>query len=460
MKKFIAIIIAASVVAGAYAQDRRPVTSKLQPRIPSPAAAVRHIAATAEPDELAPVESVSDSLLRVYGSHSDFNPFEVPLTLPPVFFMPMVYDTYHFSRPLTVGENLSSGKEYMRWLEDYEALQRQMNDIRHYIMLNHPDVVRYNLRDLPEAPQQYHAVVNPADFSVSVGEAIPELPAAPTISAEKVRKRHWIRAFNASLQFSQAYVSPNWYQGGNNNLNALANIYYNVKLNQEYHPNLLFETTAQYKLGINNAPDDEVHSYNISEDIFQVNTTFGIKAAHRWYYSFTGQFKTQMVNSYKSNSDELTSSFLSPGELTAGVGMTYNYANSKKTFTFDASLAPVSYHMITCINDKVNASAYGIEEGRSTKHSFGSTAEFKLFWRISYNIRFSSRIFAFTDYESFQADWENTLACDINRFFTTQIYVHARYDTRTPRIAEHEDWHKLQVKEIFSIGFAYKFSSI
>ncbi len=281
----------------------------------------------------------------------------------------------------------------------------------------------------------------------------------PVLEQEKIEKKHWIRTFNASLQFSQAYVSPNWYQGGNNNLNALAQIYYNVKLNQSYHPNLLFEFTAQYKLGANNAPEDSIHAYSIQEDLLQVNTTFGVKAARRWYYSFTGQFKTQVLNSYKSNTRDLRSSFLSPGELTAGVGMTYNYANPRKTVLFDASIAPLSYNLKTCISNRINHDQYDIRPDRKTVSKFGSSCELKFQWKITYNIQFNSRVFAFTDYESFQADWENTLAMDINRFLTTQIYAHARYDTRTPREAD-SDWHKFQLKEIFSIGFAYKFSSI
>lgn len=111
-----------------------------------------------------------------------------------------------------------------------------------------------------------------------------------------VKKRHWIRTFASSLQFSQAYVSPNWYQGGNNNLNTLIKVQYDVKLNPKYHPNLLFVSTLRYKLGLNSAPDDDLRNYSISEDLLQFNSTLGIKAASRWYYSLTAQFKTQIFN--------------------------------------------------------------------------------------------------------------------------------------------------------------------
>ena len=81
-----------------------------------------------------------------------------------------------------------------------------------------------------------------------------------------------------------------------------------------------------------------------------------------------------------------------------------------------------------------------------------------LFRSIAYNISFSSRLFAFTDYDRFESDWENTLLFEINRFLTTQIYAHARYDTAT-QPCDDPGWHKLQVKEILSIGFSYRFAN-
>ncbi len=380
--------------------------------------------------------------------------------LPSYFFLPAVFDHHKFPAQDDPFKADLSGNETMRWLEEQAALNRAMEAMKYDLFSKHPEKVYYNIDLLPEAPKQYHAVVDPSKHTIEIRELDNAKNVGATISSAPVQKRHWIRSFNALLQFSQAYVSPNWYQGGNNNINMLAHVIYNVKLNSEYHPNLLFETTAQYKLGINNAPNDSIHNYNITDDLFQVNTTFGIKAAKRWYYSFTGQFKTQLLNSYNTNSHNLRSAFMSPGELTVGIGMTYNYANAKKTFTFDASLAPLSYGLKTCINHRLSPTSYGIDEGRITKHNFGSSAEIRLFWKICNNINFNSRIFAFSNYDSFQADWENTLSFIINRFLTSQINFNARYDTLTPYYKDHPDWKKLQIKEILSIGFSYKFSSI
>ncbi len=276
-----------------------------------------------------------------------------------------------------------------------------------------------------------------------------------TSLAPEIDRKIWIQSLAVTAQFSQAYVSPNWYQGGNRSLIMLVNAAYNVKLNQHYYPNLLFETSAGYKLGTNTAPDDTIRSMNISEDLLQINSTFGYKAARRWYYSLNLQFKTQLFNSYPSNSDKLKSAFLSPGELNLGLGMTYNYQNDKKTFDFNATIAPLSWQLSTCISQRINEESYGIRPGRNARCEYGSNAEYKLSWKITYNIKYQSRLFLFSDYSRFQGDWEHTLSFNINRYLSTNIYAHMRYDTSSVRDG---GWSKFQFKEILSFGFAYTFA--
>ena len=98
------------------------------------------------------------------------------------------------------------------------------------------------------------------------------------------------------------------------------------------------------------------------------------------------------------NSNDVQSAFLSPGELNLGVGMTYNFTNTRKTISFDASISPLSYNLKTCTYWRVDPTAYEIAEGRKCRHKFGSSAELKFQWKISYNITYSTRMFAFTDY--------------------------------------------------------------
>ena len=379
------------------------------------------------------------------------------LPLPRQLFGPLTYRSYEYMDTVDIWKKELSGNPAFRWFEEDAATRDRAQRIAQTFMINNPQYVPYNIALLPEPPRKYTMSVDPKDHTIHIDEITPDMPGHIDVY---VKKRHWIRSFASSLQFSQAYVSPNWYQGGNNNLNMLINVQYDVKLNPKYHPNLLFESTFRYKLGLNSAPDDDLRNYSISEDLLQFNTTLGIKAARRWYYSLTAQFKTQLFKSYVTNTYDLKAAFLSPADLTAGLGMTYNYANKRKTFNYDASIAPLSYSLKICTAGDIDHTKFGLEADRDTKMSFGSSGELKLGWKLASNISFTSRIFAFTDYGTFYADWENTLSMDINRYLSTQIYVHARYDTDTPRAEDHPDWHKLQVKEILSFGLAYKFSSI
>lgn len=170
-------------------------------------------------------------------------------------------------------------------------------------------------------------------------------------------------------------------------------------------------------------------------------------------------FKTQLLNSYTANTNDLRASFMSPGELNVGVGMTFNHKNSKETFSFDASISPLSYNMKICTNERIDETAFGISEGKKTVSQIGSSAECKMKWQICKNISLATRFFFFTDYQYAQGDLENTLSFDINKYLSTQIYAHLRYDTSTGRIAN-TDWHRWQLKEILSFGFSYKFSTI
>ncbi len=379
---------------------------------------------------------------------------------PPYFYTPAVFDSYDIHVEPPKISTFGRGDSIMRWVNDRVALDNRMRYTRQRFMVDHPGDVRYNINDLPEAPKRYRAYVDPATARINVEEiSVDKKDVVNDVKPLEVKRKNWIHDFTGLVQFSQAYNSPNWYQGGNNNLNAIVNGVYNVKLNQTFHPNLLFENTIQYKLAMNSAPDDSLRNYSISEDLLQINSKFGIKARKSWYYSATLQFKTQLLNNYKKNTRDMQASFLSPGELNIGLGMTYSYENPKKNFTVNASLAPLSYNLKTCINNKIDETTMSIKAGRNIANQFGSNIDCKMVWQIAYNIKLTSTLTAFTDYSYIQGDWENTLAFTINRFLSTQIYVHLRYDSTTAR-ADDSAWHKWQLKEVLSFGFSYTIGTV
>lgn len=347
----------------------------------------------------------------------------------------------------------NKGEYVPDWLRNSITQMRQQDDLMYYTMIYYPSTLDYAYWDLPVPPTlpddevTFEAYIRKLD--------LPEIETDKAILPEAVVKKiHWLHNVNASAQFSQAYVSANWYQGGNDHIALLLGANWNVQLNQVYHPNLLFQSNLSYKLGLNSTPQDKVHKYSISEDIFQWNLNTGLKALKKWYYSFNAQFKTQIFQNYKTNSRDLKASFLSPGDFNMGLGM--SYSNKKPNLEFTATISPFSYNLKTCITDKIDHSQFNIDADKHTHSEFGSNAEFNMNWKVRYNVGYKTRLFLFSDYSYFLADWEHTLNFEINRFLSTQIYVHLRYDTSTEMLTK---WKHFMLREVLSFGLSYTFST-
>ncbi len=393
----------------------------------------------------------ADSLSRLYREYNH----QKVMFLPIVFFEYKDIDERSINAdsarltPKTDSFKLDFDKEWLdqamwdSWFENYHIYQ---------IIVNKPWLVPYNIADMPEPPKKYEIKPDPKKNILVINEFKVTLPKkAPT---KKIKTYNWIQQFDASLQFSQAYLSENWYQGGKNNLNMIANAVYNLKLNQAKFPNKLFELTAQYKLGINSAPDDTLRNYSVTEDLFQINAKFGLQATKKFYYSTTFQFRTQLLQNFNTNTYDLAASFLTPGELNAGIGMTYSTSNNNK-FAFDASLSPLSYNMKICrAIHKMDPTSYGIDPGKKIGHEIGSSGECKVTWTPHPSVSISSRLFVFSNYSYLQGDLETTLSFSINKFLSTQIYAHLRYDDSAPI---NLSWRYWQFKETLSFGLQYQF---
>lgn len=394
-----------------------------------------------------------DSLLSSYPTRR----YDV---IPAYMLRPAVFDTYRMFdsislQPKTHGD---IAPEIFQWIDDDEQNTELIQRARQHYMINNPQEIRYNESMLPEPPKKFRAEVDPMLAKIVITEVpVSQQDLVADVTTD-IKRRNWLHDFNGALQVSQAYVSPNWYQGGTNNLNILLNLNMDIKLNPAFHPNLLFENNFSYKLSLNSAPEDELRTYSISEDLLQLNSKLGYKAAKHWYYSLTAQLKTQLLNNYKVNTMIPTAAIFSPGELNLGLGMTYNYTSPSKRFVFDLALSPLSYNLKTCFHTGMDVTSFGIKEGRHTVSDFGSSAEAKMTWNITDHIKWQSRLFAFTNYHYVQGDWENTIEFKIGRFLSTRIYVHLRYDS-SDGVATDEQWHDWQLKEILSFGFSYVFSS-
>ena len=264
--------------------------------------------------------------------------------------------------------------------------------------------------------------------------------------------KHWISTLYNSLQISQIYISENWYQGGTSNLNLIGSQTYSLNY-KDYKDKIIFENKVQWNLNISSAPDDTLRNYSISEDLFRIDSKFGYKAFGNIYYSTSLYFKTQFFNNYKKNTDTRTASFLSPGELSYNLGMSHNYTSKNKAFTSSASVSPFSYNLKTCIDEKMDPTKYGIEEGKKILHQFGSSFDATVKWEFMRNMYISSRIYYFTSYKHVQVDFENTFNFILNRYFSTKLEFKMRYDDSAE---PNERGSFLQIKEMLSFGLFFR----
>lgn len=341
------------------------------------------------------------------------------------------------------------------WLLDAYLRARAQEDLLYSYMIDNPFAIEHAYWDLPVPPV---LIADDPSFEAFLKKQyVPDVNIEDAVLPEvELKKKHWLHVFNTGLQFSQAFVSPNWYQGGNNYLSLLFNFNWNVTLNQVYHPNLLFQSALSYKLALSSNPSGYLHKYTIAEDNLQYNLNAGLKAIKDWYYSFNLQFKTQMLNNYEQNSETRTAAFLSPGDLNVGLGMSYNHKNKLNTLQYTLTISPISYNLKTCISDKVNHETYSIPIDKKLKNEVGSNAEFNLEWKITANITYKTRLFMFTDYHYYLNDWQNTFNFDVNKFLSTQLFVHLRYDGS---VESHTNWKKFMMREILSFGLSYTFST-
>ena len=145
----------------------------------------------------------------------------------------------------------------------------------------------------------------------------------------------------------------------------------------------------------------------------------------------------------------LKSRFMTPfnGSLTVGMDFKKNFKNG----SISIFPGPLSYKM-TYVAVKDKAKDYGIEEGR-IRNDIGSKLQVDFNYKITKNISYRTRFYYYTPYDYVQMDWENTFNFQLNRYLSTKLFIHARYDDGVTLTEENDSY--FQLKEMLTFGLSY-----
>ena len=154
---------------------------------------------------------------------------------------------------------------------------------------------------------------------------------------------------------------------------------------------------------------------------------------------------------------------MSPFNLNLSLGMEYKmeWFNKRLTGTINISPLALNYRYVDrtiFINNDGSEiwfpTRHGIDPDKHHLLDFGSQFVIDYTWKLAENITWKSRMYGFTSYKRVEYEWENTFSFQFNKYISSKLFLHPRFDDNRARDDKHGYW---MFKEFFSIGFNYGF---
>ena len=268
----------------------------------------------------------------------------------------------------------------------------------------------------------------------------------PQIATEVVvqKPNFWMTKGSFSTQITESFFSPNWYQGGINNLNVLSML--TLEANYNNKRKVQWDNKLDARLGFYQNQGEDIES---NQDLLRLTSKLNLKAIRNWNYAIEAQGNTQMLN-HRDADGNTQSRFLSPADFSFTVGMDFKKSFDKGSISIFPG--PLSYKLNYVLDDAL-ASNYGIEAGKHARHDLGSKIEINFDYKITDDISYKTRFYYFTGrYEYVQMDWENTLNFQVSKYISTKLFFHTRFDDL---VDPSPNWKYFQFKQYLMLGLNY-----
>ena len=282
------------------------------------------------------------------------------------------------------------------------------------------------------------------------GELINTTSAAEA-KAKDTTNMGWKRGGNFVLLFNQSAFNNEWLGGGTSSIagNAGLNYDFNYKT-----PELIWDNKFIAAYGINKLKGQETTK---SDDRLEFTSLLGKKAKGYWFYSGFLNFRTQMDAGFVKVTDPVTSEtvfiknshFMSPAYLQAGPGMLW-----KKSDNLKVNIAPATSRLIYVHKHFTEfGSAFGVEQGESTRFEFGAALNGYYKFNIMENVSMENILNLYSNYldepQNVDIDYQMNLVMKINKYISTNVAFQAIYDDNAIGA--------FQIREVFGLGFNYGF---
>lgn len=363
---------------------------------------------------------------------------------------------YRLFAPLTFYHNVASS-QFNIISNDSDEVSQAIDQALMHVYLKRPELVKVTESEQEEAGSLRQDIIEtPVMQEVEMVEQaapMPETPEAAPVEVVIEKPNFWKYKGDASLQVMQNYVSDNWYKGGESNQAAVGTV--TLEANYDNKSKWKWDNKLEMKLGFQTSPSDTVHKFKTNEDLIRYTGKVGLQAANRWYYTLQMLAYTQFYHGLKSNNTKVFSDFMSPFNLSVGLGMDYKVQAlaNKLTGTINMSPLAVNYRYV----DRADlAKSFGVKTPDHT-HSltdFGSQITASLTWKVNDVLTWKTRIYGFTSYERSEVEWENTFTLRVSKYISANLFLFPRFDDANNRDENLGYW---QFKEYSSLGFSYNF---